>query len=148
MRNLPGTDGGLASSPVRAWTAVLLLGIVAGCEQLPEIPNEPPTAAFIYTPVSPVNAGQTLVTFNASASRDPDGQITSYVWAFGDGSPEETRTNPTITHVFRDTASECLEITYAVLLTVVDDKGGRASASQTVKVTELPAPTSEECTGR
>jgi PKD repeat protein len=129
-------------------TGALVLAAVASCEQLPEIPNEPPTASFISTPVSPVNAGQTVVTFNASASSDIDGQITSYIWNFGDGSPEETRTSPITTHLFPDTPADCLEITYTALLTVVDDKGGRASASQTVKVTELPVPTSEECTRR
>lgn len=144
MRKLPGADGGLASGSVRAWTAALLLGIAAGCEQLPEIPNEPPRASFIYTPVSPINAGQTVVTFNASASRDPDGQITSHIWNFGDGTPENAA-GPVTTHVFPDTPARCLEITYTALLTVVDDKGDRGSAPQAVKVTELPAPASVEC---
>ena len=125
--------------------AFLVLACVPGCEQLPEIPNEPPTASFIYTPVSPVNAGQTVVTFNASPSRDTDGQISSYVWNFGDGSPEQTGSGPTAVHLFPDTPAICLEITYTVLLTVVDDKGDRAAASQAVKVTELPVPASEEC---
>lgn len=146
MRSVRPADG----RPVlrAAGTGLLALVVMVGCEKLPAIPNEPPTASFIFTPVSPVNAGQTVVTFNASASRDPDGKIVAYIWNFGDGSPEETRSTPTLTHLFPDTPAECLEITYAVLLTVVDDGGDRASASQTVKVTELPVPTSEECTKR
>jgi len=130
-----------------------LLAIVASlaavhCEKLPAIPNVPPVASFVYSPVSPINAGQTVVVFNASGSTDPDGQIVSYTWNFGDGTPEETKSTATTTHVFPDTPASCLEIVYTVLLTVTDDKGGRSSASQTARVTELPAPTSAECTRR
>lgn len=118
------------------------------CEKLPEIPNVPPVASFVYSPVSPINAGQTVVTFNASGSTDPDGQVVSYTWNFGDGTPEETHNTPTTTHVFPDTPATCLEIVYTVLLTVADDQGAKASASQTARVTELPPPTSPECTRR
>ncbi len=123
------------------------LGVV-NCEKLPAIPNVPPIASFVYSPVSPINAGQTVVTFNASGSTDSDGQIASYTWNFGDGTPEETHTTATATHVFPDTPATCLEIVYTVLLTVTDDKGARGSASQTARVTELPAPASAECTRR
>jgi PKD repeat protein len=133
----------------RTGLAALLSAVaIVGCEQLPEIPNVPPVASFVYSPVSPINSGQTLVTFIASGSTDADGQIASYTWNFGDGSAEETRTAPTVTHLFPDTAATCLEIVYTVLLTVTDDKGAKASASQTARVTELPPPTSNECTRR
>ncbi len=128
--------------------AVIAALAVVHCEKLPAIPNVPPIASFVYSPVSPINAGQTVVTFIASGSTDADGQIVSYTWNFGDGSPEETRTTPTITHLFPDTPATCLEIVYTVLLTVTDDKGAKSSASQTARVTELPAPTSVECTRR
>jgi hypothetical protein len=128
--------------------AVIAALAVVGCEKLPAIPNVPPTASFVYSPVSPINSGQTVVTFIASGSTDTDGQIASYTWNFGDGSPEETRTTPTVTHLFPDTPATCLEIVYTVLLTVTDDQGAKASASQTARVTELPVPTSEECTKR
>ena len=127
--------------------AALALASV-GCESLPEVPNVAPAASFIFTPVSPIYAGQTAVVFNASASRDPDGTIVSYVWNFGDGTPEVTSASPAVTHVFPDTAATCVEITYAALLTAVDDKGDRASAAQNAKVIELPAPGSEACAGR
>ena len=48
-------------------------------------------------------------------------------------------------HVFADTPVRCVDVTYAVLLTVVDDKGDSGSASQQVKVTEVPAPGSAQC---
>ena len=118
------------------------------CEKLPEIPNVPPEASFVYSPVSPINAGQTNVVFNASGSTDSDGQVASYTWNFGDGTPEETHSTATTTHVFPDTPASCLEIVYTVLLTVTDDQGGRGSASQTARVTELPAPASAECARR
>jgi PKD repeat protein len=130
---------------LRLLAAILTAAAMLGCEKLPAIPNVPPVASFIYTPVSPINAGQTPVTFNASASRDSDGQVTSYIWNFGDGTPEESAASPVATHVFPDTSARCLEITYAVLLTVVDNQGDRGSASQTVKVTELPVPGSADC---
>jgi PKD repeat protein len=128
--------------------AVVAALAVVRCEQLPDIPNVPPVATFVYSPVSPINSGQTVVTFIASGSSDEDGQIASYTWNFGDGTPEQTRNTPTITHVFPDTAATCLEIVYTVLLTVTDDEGARASASQTARVTELPPPTSIDCEER
>jgi hypothetical protein len=130
---------------VRALAGLLPLALSLGCEQLPEIPNVPPEASFVYSPVSPINSGQTTVVFNASGSTDSDGEIASYTWNFGDGTPDETRSTPTTTHVFPDTPATCLEIVYTVLLTVTDDKGGRGSASQTARVTEQPPPTSSLC---
>jgi hypothetical protein len=128
--------------------AVLAALTAVNCEKLPEIPNVPPVASFVYSPVSPINAGQTVVTFNASGSTDSDGQVASYTWNFGDGTPEETHPTPTTTHLFPDTPATCLEIVYTVLLTVTDDQGARASASQTARITELPPPTSLDCTRR
>jgi hypothetical protein len=112
---------------------------------LPVAPNIPPAAVFIYNPVSPINAGETPVSFNAVGSRDSDGSIASYNWIWGDGTPEQSTTSPTIVHVFADTPSRCIEVTYAVLLTVLDDKGDVATASQQVKVTELPLASSAQC---
>jgi PKD repeat protein len=130
-----------------ALALVLVLAVLAlpGCEQLPPIPNAPPSASFVYSPVSPIISGQSAIVFIASGSTDSDGTITSYTWNFGDGTPEETRNTPTTTHVFPDTPAICLEIVYTVLLTVTDDQGGKGSTSQTARVTELPAPGSALC---
>lgn len=103
------------------------------CEDLP---NVPPAAAFIFSPVSPIVAGSTAVVFNASGSLDADGRIVSYVWDFGDGTPSQTDPGPVATHVFPDRPSTCVQFVYAVLLAVVDDKGDRDTASQNVTVTE------------
>src|SRR5881628_1828 len=48
---------------------------VVCCEKLPAIPNVPPVAVFVYSPVSPINSGETVVTFNASGSTDTDGHV-------------------------------------------------------------------------
>ena len=122
-----------------------LLLVVPGCEDLPAAPNIPPTASFIYNPVSPIIAGDTAVSFNAVGSRDTDGSIASYNWSFGDGTPEQSTTSPTLVHVFADTPVRCVDVIYAVLLTVVDDKGDSGSASQQVKVTEVPVAGSAAC---
>jgi len=131
----------MSRAAVRLAAFVSLL-VLPACEQ---IPNVPPTASFIFSPVSPINAGQTGVVFNASASRDSDGKINSYVWNFGDGTPEQTSDGPVIAHLFPDTPATCLTIIYGVLLTTVDDAGERGTASQNVTVTELPAPSSQAC---
>jgi hypothetical protein len=118
--------------PRRALVACLA-ALALSCE---ELPNVAPEAAFIFTPVSPIVAGSTVVVFNAAASLDSDGQIASYVWNFGDGSPEATVGGSALTHVFPNTPATCLSFTYAVLLTVIDNAGARGTASQNVSVQE------------
>lgn len=119
--------------------------LLVSCEDLPAAPNIPPTATFIFNPVSPIIAGETPVSFNAVGSRDSDGTIASYNWSWGDGTPDQSTTSPTIVHVFADTAVRCVDVTYAVLLTVVDDKGDSGSASEQVRVTEVPVAGSGSC---
>jgi PKD repeat protein len=118
------------------------------CQELPEIPNDPPTATFIYSPISPIGAGSTAVQFNAAGSRDRDGSIVRYRWDFGDGTAAQEGGSPIVTHVFPDTPSFCVEIVYGVLLTVTDDDGEVGVSSQQVRVVELPAPTDPACTRR
>jgi hypothetical protein len=125
-----------------------VLALASGCEKLPaapEIPNQLPSATFFLTPVAPIYAGQSAVSFNAMGSHDSDGRIVSYVWNFGDGTAEVTTGAPSIQHVFPDTGARCLNVTYGVSLVTVDDRGGRGVASQAVTVTQLPAPSSPEC---
>jgi PKD repeat protein len=66
------------------------------------------------------------LTFDASATYDPDGTIVSYEWDFGDGSTSSN--TPTPTHTYGDSG------VYMVTLTVTDDDGlsGMAYASATV----------------
>jgi PKD repeat protein len=70
------------------------------------------------------------VTFDASGSSDPDGEIVEYRWDFdGDGATDRNTTGPRATHVFEEPG------TYDVSLAVVDDTGvvGRTRASISVR---------------
>ena len=48
------------------------------------IPNGAPTASFTRAPASGV--APLLVSFDADASLDPDGDALAYAWNFGDGA--------------------------------------------------------------
>lgn len=72
----------------------------------------------------------TTVTFNASASQDPDGTIVSYFWDFGDGS---NGTGVTTTHAYTELG------TYIVTLTVRDAAGNSDTDTMTVTVKEIAA---------
>lgn len=91
--------------------------------------NQRPQAAFVVS-------GQTsglpaTLTFNGGASRDPDGSISQYAWAFGDG---QTGSGGVVTHVY-DAAGD-----YTVSLTVTDNRGQTGSTSQLVAVRAAQAP--------
>jgi PKD repeat protein len=90
--------------------------------------NEPPEASFTVSP-NPAATGSP-VTFNASASKDPDGTIAKYEWDLdGDGTYEtSTGTTPTVTKTYA-TAGEV-----SVHLRVTDNSGATEEAVRTVKV--------------
>ena len=92
-------------------------------------PNQAPVASFTFSPSNPLV--NDTVTFDASASHDPDGSIVSYRWDFGDGNVT-TVTNPIITHVYLTAAST---VNYTVTLTVTDNEGSTGIATQIVPVT-------------
>jgi YVTN family beta-propeller protein len=73
-------------------------------------PDQSPTAA--YTPPAAVLNKPTA--FSGIASSDPDGTISSYAWAFGDGG---TATGVEPTHTYTGTGE------FAVKLSVVDNEG-------------------------
>jgi hypothetical protein len=89
--------------------------------------NLPPVADFSYSPETPV-AGQT-VTFDASHSYDPDGDIVSYEWDFGD---ETAGTGVTLEHVYAAPG------TYAVSLTVMDREYSKTTLTKKIKVVDVP----------
>jgi len=69
--------------------------------------------------------------FNASSSYDLDGGKVSYLWHFGDGSPDET--GPIVTHTYAAG-------NYLTTLTVIDDEGDTASHSLVVRAAGDPEP--------
>jgi PKD repeat protein len=87
---------------------------------IPDEPNQPPTALFTV-----VTDGLTA-HFDASGSSDPDGDIVSYDWDFGDGT---TGSGVMVSH------SYALPGTYTVWLLVTDNEGATDSISQNVTVT-------------
>jgi len=84
----------------------------------PPTENLLPTAYFLHT-----RRGMTIEF--EDRSWDPDGNITSWHWNFGDNT-NSTEQNPT--HTFAETG------TYTVTLTVTDDEGGSNIQSQTFMV--------------
>ena len=83
----------------------------------------PPTATFTMDPQKPV-VGETI-TFDATASFDPDGKIVKYAWDFGD---ENTGTGKTFNHTYVSAGD------YTVKLKVVDDHGISSSNKTTINV--------------
>jgi PKD repeat protein len=95
--------------------------------------NSAPSATFTAS-ADTVRQG-TPVTFDASASADPDagGRITTYTWRFG--SETVTTTGPVVRHVFTSTG------TPSVGLTVTDNNGAQATApDRAITVTDAIAP--------
>jgi len=84
--------------------------------------NLPPEASIIADSISGIVP--LLVNFDGSGSHDPDGEIISYDWDFGDGTIDS---EDTVSHTFSDTG------VYTVTLTVTDDQG--ATGSDTIQIT-------------
>ncbi|MDA0173823.1 ThuA domain-containing protein [Solirubrobacter taibaiensis] len=100
----------------------------AACGKAPQA-NQNPTVVASRTPTGDVSTG-TSVAFSATAS-DPDGDPITYAWDFGDGA---NATSAAPAHAFTAPG------TYAVKVTVSDGKGGTATATLSVVVTQANRP--------
>ena len=90
------------------------------------VSNQPPVANAGPDQTGVVNLS---LTFNGSASSDPDGTLVSYQWDFGDYT---TASGVTVSHAYSAAG------TYTAILTLTDDGG--ATASDTAQVTiQTPA---------
>jgi len=88
----------------------------------------PPQASFAYWPAAPYL--NMTVSFDASSST-PEGfndMITSYKWDFGDGTPKQTKSNPTITHNYQQAK------TFTVTLNVTDSEGLWSATSKPITI--------------
>lgn len=94
--------------------------------------NEPPTPMFSTSPTNPRTGD--LITFDASASTDSDGNIVSYLWTLGNGI---TRTGQVITFSYPDARD------YNVTLTVTDNNGSSAALTEMITILGNQAPTAE-----
>ena len=79
----------------------------------------------------PDQVTQTLteITFDGSASFDPDGTLASHAWSFGDGT---VASGAVVRHAYPTPG------TYTATLTVTDDGGLSASASAVVTAVNRP----------
>ena len=84
--------------------------------------NLPPVAALSATP--PSGTAPLAVSFDATASSDPDGSVVSWTWTFGDGT---TATGSQVQHVYATSG------TYSAAVEVTDNRG--ATDTETVVVT-------------
>lgn len=93
------------------------------------MPNKPPIPDFAYSPSKPHVCE--MVTFDASASYDPDGSIVAYEWDFGDGNKTKV-SQPIVEYHY------VLPSVYNVTLTVSDSGGLKNSTSKEITVTKPP----------
>ena len=92
--------------------------------------NGVPTASFTASP--PSGPAPVQVSFDGSASSDPEAESLTYLWAFGDGATATT-TGPTTAHRYAANG------TYTASLQVRDARGAvSAPATRTVAVGNTP----------
>jgi PKD repeat protein len=101
---------------------------MTGNVQLISTPDTPPTAKFVFNPISPV-AGEDI-TFDGSASSDPNGTVRSWFWFFGDGNA--IYDGPIVNHAYKAQGN------YTVTLIVTDNAG--LTDSKSITLTVLPQP--------
>jgi len=115
---------GSLASPTEVTLNLLDPIIVAGT------PNEPPQVGFTVSPSNPrINQP---VTFDASSSFDPDGQIAKYEWDFnGDGLFDSTTTEPTVSYTYAASGAK------SVTVRATDNEGATARSTLSVSIGDL-----------
>ncbi|MFJ4275373.1 S8 family serine peptidase [Streptomyces coelicoflavus] len=119
-----GADQGEVGNPGSGSPNLLLNVSGLGGDGEPQ-PGEP-TAAF----TADCSSTEPSCAFDASGSTDPDGDIASYAWDFGDG---KTGTGATPSHTYAAAG------TYDVTLTVTDGAGNSDTATRSVRAGAPPA---------
>ena len=144
-------------------TAAILLGTAGSALAIPNTdpnnpppppPNQAPTAALSVTPnpglvapqlqVTAISAkipgggldsvlNRNAVSFDASASSDPDGSISKYLWDLdGNGSFEKTTTTPKVSRGYTQPGD------FVVKVRVLDDGNKFDTATKTLKIHRAP----------
>lgn len=113
-----GTTGKVTSPGSGSPNILLYTAFIGGGGEPPPT-NQPPVAAFSYS------CSDLTCSFNGGGSSDPDGNITSYAWNFGDGT---TGSGVTVNKTYASAG------TRTVTLTVTDNGGASSSTSQSVTV--------------
>ena len=123
------TNGQSAQRSIILYLSLLLLvacvlvgGVEVGAAQ------EGPTADFEYAPAEPLPDEE--VTFDASASEAPDGEIVSYEWEyeFGTNGYTDTASGESFRHEYTQYGE------YEVSLTIETDSGDTDTVTKTVSV--------------
>jgi hypothetical protein len=103
--------------------------------------EEPPEEPQNSQPIADASAGEpyqafvnTEITFDGSNSYDPDGNITTWVWVFGDNT---NGTEITVPHTFSQPG------TYTVTLTVTDNDGATNNDTTTCVIIQPNRPPSK-----
>lgn len=103
-----------------ALALVFLVPVIAA--QAPDGSNQPPIAAFEYSPAAPEIFDD--IAFSSTAT-DPDGLVIGWSWDFGDGT---TAAGPNVTHAYERPG------TFSVILTVYDDQGAAAQIGRSLDI--------------
>lgn len=109
---------------------VVRTGVAPASRIVVQPTNNLPPAAIATAQPTAAAIGQ-AVSFDGSASSDPDGSIASYSWDFGDGT---RATTATASHTYGSAG------TFVAKLTVTDNSGSTASATVTIAVADTTAP--------
>jgi PKD repeat protein len=96
--------------------------------------NRAPTAVATADPTT--GQAPLSVSFDASLSTDPDGDVLAFSWDFGDGTQAA---GASATHIYDDAG------TYVARLTVDDGAGGSDEATLTISVTGAGVPMPAHC---
>ncbi len=91
------------------------------------ISNQLPIAVF--NTIADSGEAPLIISLDASESSDPDGQLVSYNWDFGDGT---STTGVNVSHTYLDAG------TYTVTLTVTDNLGATAVTTKNIVVFQVP----------
>jgi hypothetical protein len=95
-------------------------------------PNTAPLANLVATPES--GPAPLTVTFNASGSTDADqDQISSYIFTFGDDTPDVSQSSPTIQHTYNNPSNYLARVR-------VRDSRNKMSENAAVKMIDVGSP--------